>query len=102
MQNLCFKWLLSIAIGFTSVAAQAQATMPSTQPSADKPYVYGTTGSFYAYAAKKRSRQPLGRLNSNPYDPESTNNPYGAGNPYDSNSINIHMESMAAHIRKNL
>ena len=31
----------------------------------------------------------LGRVNSNPYDPESISNPYGQyGNPYSPNSIN--------------
>lgn len=31
----------------------------------------------------------LGNLNSNPYDPNSVNNPYGRyGNPYSSDSIN--------------
>ncbi len=30
----------------------------------------------------------LGRLSANPYDPESTGNPYGAGNPNAADSIN--------------
>lgn len=34
------------------------------------------------------AQQPLGNLSANPYDPDSTSNPYGAGSQYDSNSIN--------------
>lgn len=29
----------------------------------------------------------LGNLSTNPYDPNSINNPYGAGNPYNPNSV---------------
>jgi hypothetical protein len=35
-----------------------------------------------AYAAD------LGRLNRNPYDPNSVSNPYGAGSPYAPNGVN--------------
>ena len=34
------------------------------------------------------SAEDLGRLSANPYEPESTSNPYGAGSPYRSDSIN--------------
>jgi hypothetical protein len=34
------------------------------------------------------SQQRLGTLNSNPYDPDSIANPYGAGSPYAANGIN--------------
>ena len=34
------------------------------------------------------SAEDLGRLSANPYDSESTSNPFGAGSPYRANSIN--------------
>ena len=34
------------------------------------------------------SAEDLGRLSTNPYNSESTSNPYGAGSPYRSDSIN--------------
>jgi hypothetical protein len=34
------------------------------------------------------SAEDLGRLSANPYDPESTSNPFGAGSPYRADSVN--------------
>ena len=34
------------------------------------------------------SAEDLGRLSANPYDPQSTSNPFGAGSPYRADSIN--------------
>ena len=39
-----------------------------------------------------------GNLSRNRYDPNSTSNPYGAGNAYDPNSINNPSGRLAAHI----
>ncbi len=42
-----------------------------------QPLLFGTDGTY------------LGRLSANPYDPDSTSNPYGQyGSPYSSDSIN--------------
>ena len=34
------------------------------------------------------SAEDLGRLSTNPYDPESTSNPFGAGSPYRADGVN--------------
>ncbi len=67
-----------------TVARQAQGrpTAPSVRPSrpfgpAGPPAIVGEDGKY------------LGRLSSNPYDPESVSNPYGRyGSPYSPDSIN--------------
>ncbi len=59
--------------------------LPSSYQATEKDFPYATD-------APKRYDQNgnyRGRLSSNPYDPDSTSNPYGRyGNPYSADSIN--------------
>ena len=43
--------------------------------------------SLATLAGESRAQRHLGNLSSNPYDPKSTSNPYGAGSPYSPDSV---------------
>jgi len=43
---------------------------------------------YLAFVSNVSYGEDIGNLSSNPYDPQSTSNPYGAGSPYNANSIN--------------
>jgi len=67
----------------TPVSEYDSRVSPYSPHGARNPY---TTDGGRIYAQDGRY---LGRLNANPYDPESVANPYGQyGSPYSSNSIN--------------
>jgi len=42
----------------------------------------------FSLSMEVHAEEFLGILNGSPYDPNSVNNPYGAGNPYKPNGIN--------------
>jgi hypothetical protein len=66
----------------TPVSPYDRRVSPYSRDGANNPY---TTGGGKIYGADGKY---LGRLNANPYDPESVSNPYGKyGSPYSQTSI---------------
>jgi hypothetical protein len=71
-------FVITLLFAVVALPVVAQTTYrPANPNAAGAPGIYAADGTY------------LGRLSSNPYDPQSTSNPYGTyGSPYSPTSIN--------------